>query len=493
MKKLTLLAAICLMFAASLQAHTITPVQLKQARMAAYQWVRDYNVYARMEGKREPAKKFIALFEEESTMVFNDYLPVISTQGIKLSVKAYATILANREPIYKMSFEISNATIVFEEIDENGNIVFSMEFDKTVSFQENGNTSDDLYAYPKKTYHASVHITYDMREERALAGEITSHDNFEDILVLHDVEAEFVNQYTTRSKLEKLCKNNESTLVKWNFTATDFDSQMMFLYQDTIKNNVHFGGTIGCSTYSGKMLNDNFTGYAPQSGINWAISLGYYRQLLLKDKNRFGMDFSLAFTQKNIGFKADSYSESYNSTDQDGGNYLRLIDASAYQETIKRYAIEIPIDFRYDYFIKDNLSLYAKLGVNVSYDIAQNANATAHVQYSGYYDWLFDVTLSQNGIYDYGAFDITGASTNTDINHLGVGIFTGVGVQYFIPKSKWSIDATVVYGCEVYNKVTNVDGFHLTENSADWKSASYLFKSFNGHNIQLQVNFNYNF
>jgi len=493
MKKLTFLAAICLMFAASLHAHTITPVQLKQARMAAYQWVRDYNVYARMEGKREPAKKFIALFEEESTMVFNDYLPVISTQGNKLSVKAYASILANREPIYKMSFEITNATIVSEEIDENGNIVFSMEFDKTVSFQENGNTSDELYAYPKKSYRAIVQITYDMQEEKAIASEITSNEDFNEILVLHDIEAELVNQYTTRTKLENLCKNNGSSLVKWNFASTEFDSQMMCLYQDTLKNSVHLGGSVGYSTYSSKILNDSFEGYALQSGFAWAISFGYYRQLLLKDKNRFGIDCSLAFSQKNIGFKADAYNESYNTIDPDDGNYLRLIEVSAYQERIKRYAIEIPIDFRYDYFIKDNLSIYSKLGVYVSYDIVQRANATAHAQYSGYYDWLFNVTISQNGIYDFGAFDVAEKSTNTGINHFGAGIFAGVGVQYFIPKSKWSIDAAIVYGCEVYNKITKVDGFHLTEHSADLKSASYLFKSFKGHNIQLQVNLNYNF
>ena len=169
MKKSTFIAAICLMIAAIGQAQSITPIQLKQARMAAYQWMRDYNVYARMEGKREPAKKFIELFEDESTLLFNDYLPFISTRGETIPVRIYASILSNRDAVYKMSFEIQNAAIVSEVIDEFGNIVFVVEFDKTISFQEKGNTSDNLYAYPDKSYHASVHIKYDIKTETAKA------------------------------------------------------------------------------------------------------------------------------------------------------------------------------------------------------------------------------------------------------------------------------------------------------------------------------------
>lgn len=493
MKKITIIAAICLMFAASLQAHSITPIQLKQARMAVYQWIRDYNVYVRMEGKREPEKKFISLFEDESTLIFNDYLPLISTYGPKISVKAYASILANRAQIYKMSYEITNATITSEYVDENGNIVFSIEFDKIISFNERGNFSDDRYAYPQKSYHAIVHILYDMREERALARDIYSDEKYDEILVLHDTSAEKANQYVTLNEIKTFCDDKESGLVKWRYTVTEFDNQMICLARDTNKNNVHVGGSFGYSSYSGNLINENFFGYAIQSKLNWNLSAGYYHQLLLKDKNRFGMNFSLVFTQKNVGFKADAYNESYKATDPDGGNYLRLIDASTYQETIKRYAIEIPIDFRYDYFIKDNLSIYTKIGAYVSYDIIQKANATAHVQYSGYYDWLFNVTLSQNGIYDFGTYNISGNSNYTGIGHFGLGVFAGIGIQYFIPKSKWSIEGTFMYEFDVYNKINNIIDFHLTENNMDWKSASYLFESMHGHNLLFNVNINYNF
>mgnify|MGYP007069872668 CR=1 FL=1 len=493
MKKFSFIAAICLVLAATINAQTITPLQLKQARMAAYQWVRDYNVYARMEGKREPAKKFIELFEDESTLLFNDYLPFISTCGETITVRVYSSILSNRDAVYKMSFKIQNAAIVSEAIDELGNIVFVVEFDKTVSFQENGNTSDNLYAYPDKSYHASVRIKYDIKAEFAIAGKITSNAKFEEIIVLHDVEAEFVNKYTTKKELEQVCSENASNLVKWNYAATDFDPQMVYFYQDTIRNFFHFGGAIGLETHYSKMMNAAFTDYTAKDGLYYGFSLGYYRQLMLKNQHRIGLDFSAAFSQSTIGLKAKGYKETYNDTDPDGGNYLRIIDLTSYNETIKRYAVRVPIAIRYDYFIKDNLSLYSKLGVDISYDIAQNAKATAEAQYSGYYDWLFNVTISQNGIYDFGAYNIEGTGKTTGINRLGVGVFAGLGLQYFIPKSNWSLDVAVLYGCEVYNKTSNPDGFHLTETYSNWKSASYLLSSFYGHNIQFQINFNYNF
>lgn len=494
MKKMKFFAALCLMMiAASVSAQNVTPIQLKEARMAAYKWVRDYNVYARMEGKRNPAQNFIDLFEDESTQIFNDYLPFVATRGNVITVKAYASILANREPVYKMSFEIKNAKITAEEIDDDKNIVFTIEFDKTVSFQERGNTSDALYAYPYKSYHATVRVKYNLHDEKAVAGEITSNALFEDILVLHDSEAEFVNRYTSHNELKRECKSNESSLVKWNYASTDFDPQMVYLYQDTIKNSFHFGGAIGGAFYSANLSDSKFTSASPKAGLNYAFSVGYYRQLVLKNKNRFGLDFSIAFDQKNFGLTMDAYHESYDAIDPDGGEYLRLVDLNKYSESIKRFAVDVPIAFRYDYFIKDNLSFFAKVGADVSYDIAQEASASANAMYSGYYSWLFDVTMNQNGIYDFGFFDIEGSAKETGINRLGVGVFMGIGLQYFIPRSQWSFDASLQYRGEVYNKLSRPDNFHLTENSVDWKSASYLFGSYFGQNIQFQLSFNYNF
>ena len=84
MKKMKLFFAIGLMMIVTfVQAQIVTPMQLKEARMAAYQWVRDYNVYARMDGKRNPVQKFIGLFEDESTLLFSRPLRISLSIGIQ--------------------------------------------------------------------------------------------------------------------------------------------------------------------------------------------------------------------------------------------------------------------------------------------------------------------------------------------------------------------------------------------------------------------------
>lgn len=494
MKKMKLFFAIGLMMIVTfVQAQIVTPMQLKEARMAAYQWVRDYNVYARMDGKRNPVQKFIGLFEDESTLLFNDYLPFISAYSEKISVKDYASILANRDAKYDMSFKIQNAEITAEEIDNDNNIVFTIEFDKTISFQEKGDFTDTLYAYPEKSYHATIQVMYNFTDKVAVAGEFLSDISFNEIVVLHDTESEVINRYTTHSELEQKCKENESPLIKWRYQSFDFDPQMVYFRQDTIKNAFHLSGAIGGAFYSAKIANDNFLNSKMQGGLNCTFSLGYYRQLLYKGKNRIGIDLSTMFTQRNIGFQSNAYHHSYDDIDFDGGKYLRLIDIDNYQESIRRFMIDIPVGLRYDYFLNSNLSLYTKAGVDISYDLMQKAHATANAQYSGFYDWLFDVTINQNGIYDFGSFDIEGNTRSIGINRLSVGGFASVGVQYFIPNSKWSIDTGILYGCEVFNKTMSQENFILSKNNQDWKSVSFLFSSFNGHNIQFQFNFNYNF
>ncbi len=493
MKKVTILAAICLSLAATLSAQSITPMQLKQARMAAYQWVRDYNVYARMESKREPAKKFLSLFSDESVEIFNDYLPHSNSLGDRISVSEYCSLLRDKESVYKMSFEIQNASIVKEKLVDNKTISFILEFDKIVSFQERGNTSDSMFAYPQKTYHAIIHLLYNIPEEKTVASDISSDSHWGKVYVLHNEGVEHVNQYTTLNSLQNECKENESALVKWNYAEEEFDSQMYHLIHDTLKNSLHFGGSIGGTLTSAKTSSNQIDDYSSNGGISYDIILGYYRQFLLKDTHRFGMDFSVAFSENNLHLRATQYNDSYNEIDPDDGQYERLISITNYSESIKRYYLKVPIALRYDCFVHHDLSIYAKVGVIASYDIAQKTSALANAQYSGYYPWLFDVTISQNGIYDFGNYDINDASNNIAINKFELGVFGRIGVQYFIPQSHWSIDMGLSYGVNVYNSFAKQNNFHLSENFSDLKSSTYLLQSLRQHNIQFLLGINYNF
>lgn len=493
MKKMRFFAAICLLvFAAFVSAQSITPLQLKEARMAVYQWVRDYKNYARMEEKRNPRQKFVALFISDSIQLVNDYLPSIDKRGDVISVGDYADVLLSKENFYKMSFDIKNANISSEKKHNENTIRYVVELDKYVNFAESGNLSDFFYAYPQTKYRAIIEINYYLNEAKALAMSIKGEESFGNIIVLHDEQADEVNRYTTSKELKSICSTNSTPLVYYEPKTTDFDSQMVLIKQDTLKNCVHLGAGIGSSFYVATINDEEISNFVREIGLASAFQFGYYRQLMMRGGNRLGLDISAAFAQRNMGLAGD-YKTSYHTVDPDGGNYDRIITLNNYEEVVKSYSVELPISLRYDYFIRKDVSIYGMAGVNVSYDLWQIVHAVANAEYAGYYDWLFGVTLNQNGIYDFGSYQLNKRGKETAIGNLGVGVIAGIGLQYFIPASKWSINTGVHYDITVHNKLSKPRNFVISHSIDDWNSATNKFSSFYAQRFLFKVQFNYNF
>ena len=93
--------------------------------------------------------------------------------------------------------------------DDNGNILFTIEFDKTISFQERGNVSNTLYAYPEKSYHATVLVKYYLNEEK---GNYKKCSRCGQIKLAH-------NKYFSKNKTSKdgfysICKDCRNSKTK---------------------------------------------------------------------------------------------------------------------------------------------------------------------------------------------------------------------------------------------------------------------------------------
>lgn len=488
-----IIAFIGVMCAASLSAQSVTPMQLKEARMAAYQWVRDYNVYVKMEGRRNPAQKFVNLFESGEVEIVNDYLPLLTSRGKRITVQDYARVLSNREAMYKMSFDLTDARITSERMADEHTIEFVVEFDKTVEFKEAKNHSDTHYAYPPKSYHARVVLHYLLRDEKALAVSLDTDSEFGEILIIHDEKAENVNTYTSRQALDNYCNAQRTPIVKCGYAPTKFDEQIVHCYLDTIRNNVYFGIDGGGSFYGGKMQDASLTDLSKRGGMAYGVNVGYYRQFKLDKGSRWGIECGLQFVAKNYGIAGQCH-DSYADVDPDGGNYQRLVALADYSERISRYQVGIPIVFRYDRFIRKDLSVYARFGVSMTADIAQTAHATAEASYAGYYDWLFGVTLTQNSIYDFGTFDFSHSGKETSISRISAHILAGCGVQYYIPDSPWAFQGGILFSTSFLNGAGKQDvGAHISRNANDWTSATHMLQSFLDQCLTVQIQCNYNF
>ena len=61
----------CIFFSISANAQKIKSNDLKSARNAVYEWIRDYNIYAKCVG-RSAKSNFYSLFDDESIEIYND-------------------------------------------------------------------------------------------------------------------------------------------------------------------------------------------------------------------------------------------------------------------------------------------------------------------------------------------------------------------------------------------------------------------------------------
>jgi len=486
MKKITLLAAICLMFAASLQAHSITPIQLKQARMAVYQWIEEYLACAYLSDKYD-RNDYSRLFANSNVLVVNDYLPITNDEQVLLS--EYLELYSRPDVVYTPTIETHKESIrVKSESLLNGYYICVISIGKSIYFSDSAN----VYSYPSKDYLLNTELQYDFSSSMMKCIGIHTSDSLYVDGVLHTDDGD--NCYISLKDTTELVINKEKypIIVTKNIKHLPFDKKMIHVRKDTLKHSLHFGASIGSSIISHRMLNNDFNNYSTHPALSWDIHVGLYHQFLLKCNNRFGIEYSLLFRSNKYSFDGQYYT-SYNTIDPDGGSYLRHINVDNYKEYLQLYSISIPISLRYDNFIHPNITIFGTLGVFVAYDIAQSAVASAQSKYAGYYDWLYNITINQNGIYDFGAFTIEKSSNQTAFNRLNLGALTSLGAQFFIPNSHWSVETSIYYQMSLYNPIKHVDYFHLTENSNHWQSASFLFDNLYKHNIQIQCNFLYNF
>lgn len=486
MKKFTFIAAICLVLAATINAQTITPLPLKQARIAVYDWVEEYLACSYLSDKYD-ISNYRRLFANNEVEVTNDYLPLTNDEQLVLS--EYLELYSNVDAFYIATIEThKESTHVLSEILNSEFYICNISVGKTIAFAD----STKKYCYPPKDYVLNIELQYDFKSEKMKCTAIRTTDLLYVDGVLHADDGSNI-YIMLADTIDLLSKNeNDLAIVSTNIRKESFDNKMILLCKDTTRHKLHFGASVGVSFLSHGLLNGDFVNYSDGARFSWDVNVGMYHQLLFKGNHRLGVEYSLMYRSNGYGF-GGNYNISYNTVDLDGGNYLRQVSVSDYKENIKVHSLSIPIALRYDNFILPELTIFGSLGAYISYDVLQYASATAQTEYSGYYDWLFYVTINQNGIYDFGSFTISPNATTTAFKKFNVGILAVFGIQYFIPKSKWSIEPSVRYQSSLYTPIIHKTDFHLTENNSNWQSATHLFNNAYKHNIQFQFNVNYNF
>jgi len=473
---ITLAAMMVITIAASLQAQQLTPMQLKEGRMATYRWIDKYTSYSQFSYEGSSKKNFRSLFESGEMEVVNSYLPL--TEDSLISVDDYADLVM--DTLYRIETKVTNVQLDREYI-EKGTYQCDLKIDIECGYVK---TDDSSIEYPKKNYQVLAVLRYKSETKKMKCISFRTEDTLKVDYIFH--EDSLTNRYIGPNDTIALCKPVNS-LIGRRLYHMSFDHKIVAQRLDTIKNNLHFGASVGPGFVVG-----NLTDFKSKTGLYYDFYLGYYRQCYLKNNNRVGFEINIGLSGNTDNINGE-FHEKYHSVDPDGGMYERWVDVYNFNEKIKRMSAELPIAVRYDRMIGKKSSFFVRVGVSVTYDVLQQSVISADTKYSGYYDWLFDVVIDQNGIYDFGTFNgCNEALKEIAFNKLGINVFSGFGLQHFLTKH-FSLEYSLQYKNRVYNSIDKIRERHLTDNVNDWNSSSFYFKSFNSQNLNFNIQLNYNF
>lgn len=502
MKKIKIIAVIGLMMiAATLQAQQITPNQLKEARMAVYEWVDDYIAkipYEKAKRSEQQIEDFINLFESDSVLIYNDLYAMADYDfnDVYLPVSIYSLHAQNETSFFKYYAEVDKVEIVSESyVDQN--LVYVLYFNKHLKAVERQNNTDNRYIYPEREISMECILKYDIESEgnKMLATSLKPIDEVMPFLVFYDGVESY---YTTAEEIEEMNYTSSSPLLKTSLyhPIPSIDSKIVSIKRDTMKQNIHFSPFVGGSIYTLNMLNSDMNNVLVPSTLSVGLGVGYYHQYKLTDKHRLGIEVNVSYLHNALHFNG-AYQTVYEAIDPDNGKYARRIEIDNYRESINIHSLSLSfVPIRHDVLFCTNnqhWSFYWNLGIFASCLVGQTTHAKAVAKYSGYYDWLFDVTMDQDGIYDFGMHQLNTSSGLTAIRKFNIGLLATLGFQYFIPRSHWSIEPSIRFQSSLYMPLAKETNFHIIDSHGMWNSATYLFNSMYMQIIGFQLNINYNF
>lgn len=465
--------------------YAIKPSELKCGRMAVYEWMNIYGTPSNLS-----KRKFLRLYSSGEVTIPNDLLPIVANTRSELAVTEYWDLYNSKiGDKYYMYDSISDFKIESERLLSKKEFECMVSFRRFVKFVEiDDNFSKNRHEYPYVELKMVATLLYHCNKEEIKCTMIKTN-NFIDankIKVLYDTTANPVNRYLTDS-IERQYEKGE-ILCRVIREIDTFDNNFVTLKKEYLKSNIHANFSMLANSAKVTMMENANLMTNIKTGMNYVVGLGYGWQKQSSPKQRFGIEMDLNYRRTAMPL-AGAYRDEYDAVDPDGSPYLRRISISNLTEDIVYHSADVSLALRYDHFVLKRVSVFGRFGIGASLNFLQKSNYAATAEYAGYYDWLFDVTINQNGIYDFGTYDLEGKLSLNPATTIGFKALAGLGVQYFIT-NVWSLELGIQYDFNYSIKTKDRGVFHLTKTIDDFTSASSAFKSLmmNQVGFRLQIN-----
>lgn len=465
------------------------------------------------------------LFENNQVQVVNDVLH-LNEANSSISLKEYIKII-------RRNYKRLNVSISINEI---GEIDFSNEysgtFDVFVTKEINGENINRDYQvlikdlteeyHEKISYKKSLDLVFtfyfnkDKIEIIKISNNLKQNPNL--ILTPKIKYSLFSKKYNIEDL--KVLVNSDSVLMQGFFHALDFNkskisikpSHNLLLGKEDIKRRdilrsrkkVHelifkksrvevsnsFGYNYSPVSVSSESIILNLEhdySYSIKSSIRFNLSnilrsKSTFNSIVIDGKSMSPLSFYLDLGYRMDVFSHqisfDNYNYSYESIDSDGADYLRRINIVSLteQQEIETSSIETSLLLNYKYK-KFNFLVGAGIGrLNVQ---KSNYSSIATINYSGYYEDLFGLLIEQNGVYDFGSYEITQKGTIDSFSDITTSSFK-LNIDYELSKRLIvGLGTNYLYSKDSYFKRNDN---YLSENNLNLNSISnninYTFNYF---------------
>lgn len=489
-KKYILFLFILCSIGATAVGQTPSAALLKQSRMAAYQWVRDFSISRNFEGRRA-VRTFSDAFTSSQDTVFHDYIPAnqYPFDYPFLSVQDYAEMRMDKDRRFDIEHRISSFSIIAERYKVDS-IIFDVIWKERIRYIPTDITNKLLY--PDFDFNMSAKLVYRISSRTIVSSGIRlTQPPIAPFVILH---SEQENVQTTIQDIENNSKRYETVLVHSSIQQYPEDEKFYRVTFDTIEN--FFGVNFAFAVGGLGMKYAHPDRYENTHGFSSAFSVGvsYYRQLGLRDVNRFGLEFSPAFRSLTYDWGFD-YKDQCTDIDPDGSPYERIVEVSDYSEQMHTYALSAPITLRYDRFLASGkFSLFGRLGVNPMFSLSRKVDmSVASFHVSGYYPWLYNVVLDQEGIYDFGTTtERSFQDASAPLSSFMMEAILGMGVTWWMGNDL-SAEFSINYHPLIMQSSTPKENWHFSPTTDFWLASVFDIQSVHHHLVDFMLQINYHF
>ena len=277
-------------------------------------------------------------------------------------------------------------------------------------------------------------------------------------------------------------------MYKLAFTKTIGDAQIFGLLSPNFLK-------INSNSYNATVVNQKSTSFG--GAFSYNINDLVFRSKEQRRKQKMSLYVKGGLIKDNLDYELNvpSFSETYADIDSDGGNYARTILIENFNENqivdMQTIFGQVEARFKPNWLNFDKIKAIGSISLGMG-QVTVNSTTysnSAAATYSGYYEDLFGITMAENGVYDFGNFNVSQTGDleyNTNVQTLLLDVSALIKYQ-----DRYIISAGIMY-TQYQSNIFNLGTSRVSHDSNELNSINNLIDVDMSH-ISLKVGASYKF